>query len=168
MNKEINSPFPNPFWDYALRIYGRAAVRDLCLMLQDQQGADINLILFLLWRDDCGVAPPDPDDLDAMTATLLPVRLRAIEPLRGLRRIMKRPFPDDLPVLRENLRQRLLEAELAAEAVAQTLLYTRFPVEDSGAPAHKAAQAITGYLRHIGVDPRVAEDAATRLDAALA
>lgn len=166
MDKENDSPFPNPFWDFALRVYGREAVREQCLDLQDRHGADVNLMLFLLWRDDGGAAPPEMPEIEAMMAATEAVRTRAIEPLRGLRRILKRPFPDDLPVLRESLRQRMLEAELAAEAIAQTLLYLRFPVGDGATPHGTPALALARYLGRIGLSATEARTAAEALAAA--
>ena len=40
------------FWGFSLRIYARQDVPQACLALQDEGGADVNLVLFLLYLDN--------------------------------------------------------------------------------------------------------------------
>ena len=37
------------FWAFSLKVYAEQAVADICLDLQDQFGADVNVVLFMLW-----------------------------------------------------------------------------------------------------------------------
>lgn len=141
------------FWDYSLRIYGREPVREICLELQDRFHADVNILLFLCYRAARGMSPPSLHELAAMVAAVKAVRESAIEPLRLLRRQLKTPFPDDIPDLREAFRQRILDAEIAGEALAQGILERRFPVSDGAAgimPGELARDALTRYLELIG------------------
>src|SRR5258707_13596754 len=39
----------SPFWRFSLRFYARTKVSAACLALQDEAGADVNLLLFLLF-----------------------------------------------------------------------------------------------------------------------
>ena len=38
------------FWDFSLAFYAMPGVADACLQLQDGCGADVNVLLFLLYR----------------------------------------------------------------------------------------------------------------------
>jgi len=38
----------SPFWRFSLRFYARAKISAICLLLQDEAGVDVNLLLFLL------------------------------------------------------------------------------------------------------------------------
>lgn len=51
-SKDLN---PEEFWQYSLEIYSHGRVKDICLQLQDDFYADINLLLLLLWLDKLGV-----------------------------------------------------------------------------------------------------------------
>ncbi len=44
-----------PFWTFSLEFYGLPDVAPACLRCQDEAGADVNLILFVLWRAASGV-----------------------------------------------------------------------------------------------------------------
>lgn len=42
-------------WQFAIDVYSQPGVEDLCLELQDQQNADVTLLLWCLWLDHCAV-----------------------------------------------------------------------------------------------------------------
>jgi uncharacterized protein (TIGR02444 family) len=42
-------------WDFSLRIYGLPGIAPACLRCQDDAGADVNMILLLLWTAKGGV-----------------------------------------------------------------------------------------------------------------
>lgn len=77
-SKDLN---PAEFWRYSLEIYSNRAVKDICLELQDDFGADVNLLLLSLWLADLGltVNSPGVSDLLALSnkwqeAVLKPLR----------------------------------------------------------------------------------------------
>ena len=37
------------FWQFSLEVYARPQVADLCLVLQDEHGFDVNILLLCLW-----------------------------------------------------------------------------------------------------------------------
>ncbi|WP_262694021.1 TIGR02444 family protein [Kordiimonas aquimaris] len=43
------------FWLFSLNLYGKADIKDACIHLQDNHGADINLILLCCWLDHKGI-----------------------------------------------------------------------------------------------------------------
>ena len=57
-------------WDFSLEIYRLPGVAPACLLCQDEAGADVNLILFLLWRAvaRCRLAEGEIASLDALVA----------------------------------------------------------------------------------------------------
>lgn len=161
------SAFPNPFWDYSLRVYGRDALRSLLLDLQNKHQADVNILLFILWRAASGAPSLSAREIDSMVQTISPIRTEVIDPLRKVRATLKHPLPNDLAILREDLRQKTLAAELAAEALAQTLLYNKHPIEPSrsgptDAPTDARETLIT-YLRTIWIENNLAASYAEEL-----
>ena len=56
---EQKSSMDKRFWDFSLNIYGVPGVAPACLRCQDEAGADVNLILFLLWRAAAGYRPAE-------------------------------------------------------------------------------------------------------------
>ena len=37
------------FWEFSLRVYGGRGVAEACLALQDECGADVNMVLYCCW-----------------------------------------------------------------------------------------------------------------------
>jgi uncharacterized protein (TIGR02444 family) len=120
------------FWRWSLASYPK--VERPLLALQDQYGADVNLVLFCAW-----LGKLTPESLDSADAALRPWREEAIEPLRHLRRQLKNR-PDAAAV-----RDLVKAAELEAERLAQRLLIRAVP-----APCG-SADALTLYLDRLGV-----------------
>jgi len=138
----------NPFWRFSIEIYGRDAVKNACLALQDKAGGDVNLILFLCWRAGQHLAPPTGDDLSAMISALDPVNSEVIHPLRQVRRRLA-----SLPRARSGtLRDLVLKAELEGERMAQDLLYQQFGAPGdttSLSPPVAARQALLSYVQRL-------------------
>ena len=74
----------NPFWDFSLAVWGRAAVEPACLALQARHGIDINILLFCGWAGRRGRAL-DAADLGRLIDAARPWREAAVLPLRALR-----------------------------------------------------------------------------------
>jgi len=113
-------PFDISLWDFSLHQYSRTGVSDACIALQDEEGINVNVLLWSLWLGHKGL------DLDA---TLLKQATGAIHswdanyvvPLRQLRRRLKTEFgTGDVAV--EAVRTQIKQAELFAEKHLQRLL----------------------------------------------
>lgn len=112
---------PNAFWRYSLEVYRGADLAAACLTLQDQWGADVNLLLYCCWLGQTGRAL-DKRALRAAMATVCRWQTEVIQPLRQARRALKNP-PDRLPVTwAERLRKRFGALELDLEYIEQRLL----------------------------------------------
>lgn len=97
-------------WDWSVRAYARPSVQDICLSLQDDDGQSVCLLLWAGWR-----GPVDPDALEAAVDTARTWHRTAIDPIRTVRRTLKKPVPDMDDARRLALREEIKRAELSAE-----------------------------------------------------
>lgn len=123
------------FWDFSTAFYAEPGVKEACLRLQDDFGADINLVLLCLW------AAMD-DDTWEMALTISDSRQPAIATLREKRRALAKEDPE---------RDALLAQELAAEKLEQQLLEALvgipYPASDE-----TARLQLMRYADGLGVD----------------
>lgn len=133
----------NPFWRFSLDVYGRDEVKRACLALQEEAGADVNILLFLCWRAAKGFSPAPAESIAAMISAIEPVNREIIQPLRQVRRRL-----GSLPAAgAEMARGAVLKAELAGEQMAQTVLYARFgDAPPTPATPDTAGTAVFRYL----------------------
>ncbi|MEN3952297.1 TIGR02444 family protein [Iodidimonas sp. SYSU 1G8] len=143
------------FWDFSVRLYGRPGVEDACLSLQDDFGADVNMVLFCLWRGPLSVAA-----LDDALAAARPVREGCVVPLRRLRRALSRDGDEAA------LRRAVKAAELEAERLAQARLAATVPDDTPPDPA-AARDNLALYAERLRADRTAFLAAAAPLLAAL-
>jgi uncharacterized protein (TIGR02444 family) len=118
MTTPENAADDSPFWRFSLRFYSLPDVAPACLMLQDEAGADVNLMLLLLFLAQSHrlVTSEDIARLDRMIRAW---REEAVKPLRGLRRRLKQGI-DSLPsAISEAFRNKIKQVELEAERIEQ-------------------------------------------------
>jgi uncharacterized protein (TIGR02444 family) len=122
-------------WDFSLQHYARHDVPRLCLMLQDDHGFDVNLLLFTAWLTRRMNSCP-PELLGAALDLSDTWRSQVVSRLRAARRWMKQVQPQELigrsgdfhcPDLNlatsvSQLREQIKAAELSAEREQQQLL----------------------------------------------
>ena len=122
-------------------------MKEACLRLQDEFGADVNLVLLCLW------AVMD-DDTWEMALTISGSRQPAIAALREKRRALAKDDPD---------RKALLADELAAEKIEQQLLEALvgipYPANDE-----TARFQLMRYAEDLGADINAFLDVAPRFD----
>ena len=109
----------SPFWDFSLRVYRQPGVPDACLALQDAAGADVNIVLFLLWHAAEGRAL-EAADIAALEALVGDWRRQVVVPLREVRRVLKSREADPEAAA---LRRQVKQVELEAERLQQETLY---------------------------------------------
>jgi uncharacterized protein (TIGR02444 family) len=98
-------------WDWVLEAYGRPAVPETCLRLQDEFGQNTSFLLWALW------AKPEPRQLEQAVEVTKSWDSMALMPLRAVRRALKAPHPPVADSAREALREEVKAAELHAERV---------------------------------------------------
>ena len=106
------------FWEFSLRFYALPGVAPACLDLQDKGGADVNVVLFLLYLASRGrrIGRDEVARIDGMVAAW---REQVVRPLRTARRHLKSvtaPFAGEDAA---NLRNEIKRNELAAEKIQQ-------------------------------------------------
>jgi len=119
----------NPFWDYALALYGDAAVEAACLELQRRHGLDVNIVLLCCWQASMGGAL-DAGSLERAQEAVASWHAEVVRPLRALRQRLKvrlaQPEPGSIaarwPELAGALRNGALALELDGERLAQLAL----------------------------------------------
>jgi uncharacterized protein (TIGR02444 family) len=136
------------FWDFSLDVYARPDMRDACLKLQDEAGADVNILLLCLWLAALRRPALSPDLLERIDREAAPWREGVIGPLRQARRGLA-DFVG-LPEYAE-LKERIQQAELDGENRAQrelSALAMRLVASERATlpPAEAAAISIGHYL----------------------
>jgi uncharacterized protein (TIGR02444 family) len=127
------------FWSTTLSLYGRPGVPEACLMLQDRDGLDVNMVLWCIWCGTLG-RPVAPALAAQAVAACAPWRAEVLEPLRALRRHMKAGIAGVPKGLSDPLRDQVKGAELDAERVQHAVLAGLAPGE-SASPSRDLALA---------------------------
>jgi len=121
-----------------------------CLALQDRCGADVNIVLFLLWRASFGEALPN-DAIQLIDNEMAPWREHVVRPLRNVRRWLKTEVSETIDFERsERLRGRVKGIELESEFLQQEALYAileRLPVNAEPDIEKAAALNLMAYAK---------------------
>jgi uncharacterized protein (TIGR02444 family) len=122
------------FWTWTLAFYAGPGLSPALLHLQDRNGADVNIVLFLLWQATLGHQMLTPADCAALDGAVGGWRSEVVEPLRGLRRKLKGQGEDEV-------RGPIAAAELAAERSAQKRLVAALPNRPAAATPRREIAA---------------------------
>jgi uncharacterized protein (TIGR02444 family) len=145
----------SPFWRFSLRFYARAKISAACLVLQDEAGVDVNLLLFLLFlaehRRRIGEA-----EVAELDSAVLGWRDGVVKLLRSLRRALKTGVGEIPVTVSEAFRGQIKRLELESEHIEQSVL-ERFSTAQLGVSAAsrlEAAQAnLAAYEAYLGPFP---------------
>ncbi len=130
------------FWAYSLGVYGRPGFSDLLIRLQDRNGADVNILLYILWRASGGIRL-DAAGLAAVETCVRPWRDQVLRPLREIRRAMKPFAANDAEAAA--LRERVKGNELEAERLQQAAMEACPTPGQRTAPADAARAGLAAY-----------------------
>ncbi len=150
--KEIR--LENSLWDYACQVYSQAGVEAELLALQDDHGADINLILQAMWLASEG---------KVWTQTCIPNDYEKwmeeqVLPLRQMRRSMKADWAGY-----EDFRQQVKKLELKAEQYALASLYLNIEglaVESAAEKINLAVQNMHILAEYLVIENTLLQDIA--------
>jgi uncharacterized protein (TIGR02444 family) len=143
-------------WRFSLALYARPGVAEALIALQDRAGCDVNLALFALWLGATRGRRVASAELAAAAAAIAPIGHDIVRPVRQLRRRLKTEPTADL----QDLRQRLLALELAAERRVQDRLAATVSASLSDADRRAAAEANLALA--LGAEARSPEAAVLR------
>jgi uncharacterized protein (TIGR02444 family) len=138
----------SPFWRFSLRFYARPAISAACLVLQDEGGADVNLLLFLLFLAE-HQRQVTKDDVARLDAAIRAWRDCVVKPLRELRRALKAGVGTIPVTVSEGFRGQIKRLELESEQIEQHML-ERFDGASLGRPAASQAGAAEANLAAYG------------------
>jgi uncharacterized protein (TIGR02444 family) len=144
-------------WAFSLYHYARPGVSDLCLRLQDEQGANVNIVLWALWLGFRG------QRLDSVLLAQAQRKVHSwdqhyILPLRQLRRRLKVEFGTSDDSI-EAVRTQIKHAELLAEKHLQYLLETLPDSSEQNTVSHTQMMAnnLRLYLHSLAVSENFAD-----------
>jgi uncharacterized protein (TIGR02444 family) len=138
------------FWRFSLAIYTRPGVAPACLVLQDQHGRDVNVMLFCCWLGASGRGRLDRAALEAADRVVTGWRHEVVERFRAARRAIKTAaLPDS-----DGIYAKAKAVELEAERLLQCQLAGRAPVENVGLPTERrVADALANLALYVGDAP---------------
>ena len=120
------------FWDFSVRTYRTVGVPDACLSLQDDYGADVNMLLYCCWVGACN-GRFDGELFERANEFSTRWAEHVVVPLRTARKWMKlsgcstEPVPTD-PCMA--LREKIKSVEFAAEKLQQQVLDSLVSLDD--------------------------------------
>lgn len=143
---------PN-LWDFSLSHYARAGVADACLCLQDEQGVNVNLLLWCVWLEQQGIT------LDAARLRSAQKRIHSwdehyVLPLRQLRRRMKAEFgaaDADIEQVRTQIKQAELLAEKQLQHWLEAIVQTWADTDNTSTIPPAAGDNLRVYLQQFNV-----------------
>ena len=153
--------FPkNDFWDFSLALYGRPAVAPACLALQDEHGADVNVLMWCCWIGASGRGVVEPAELDTVLAAVRWWQDDVVMPLRHVRRRLKgvsSTAPEDVV---ETVRKRIAKVEIDTEHVQQLMLSAMArPARATRAAERRAGDAARNLKRYVAALGAAPDDA---------
>ncbi len=142
------------FWDFSLAVYKREALVAACHGLQDEHGADVNMLLFSCWIGASGRGPLASDDFSRLSEAVSLWQRDVVVPLRAARKRLKQPPPALAGQAARSLRDAVAAAELESERLEQMALVEaleRKPViSDVDRRRRHVANNLANYLEFIG------------------
>jgi uncharacterized protein (TIGR02444 family) len=145
--REAKARKDSPFWRFSVDFYSVPQVAAACLALQDEAGADVNIVMFLLWHASRKrtFSPTDAADLERRIGDW---RNHIVAPLRTVRRVLKSPPALIDPDAAEKFRTKVKGIELEAEKIQQAALYALAPaltLTEADSPLEAARASLAAY-----------------------
>ncbi|KRA99788.1 hypothetical protein ASD83_04615 [Devosia sp. Root685] len=128
-----------------MALYASAGMQERLIQWQDEAGADVCIVLALLYAQQNGIAVDDKT-IAELEALVSPWRVSVVQPLREVRRYLKPAGLDSAEI--EALRSNIKMSELAAEQHELRLLAGAL----SALPAdlHRTEPPLPVYAKHLG------------------
>lgn len=146
-----------PHWPWALGVYMSEGVSPACVVLQDQGGIDVNVLLISLYAGLGCAQTVGEAEIAALIAASRPIREEVVRPLRAVRRAMKEAdYGPALADAGETVRGYVKAAELAAEQLELAMLASiarGWQPAAPDAPPRPAEAIARDVIRLSGGDP---------------
>lgn len=150
MNKidQVSNTFSNlldnSFWQFSLGVYQDENVKEACLLFQNREGVNVNLLLLCCWLS-YAVERISENEFEAACQSVTEWQSLVTQNLRKIRQHLKTMFPNEWI---EQFYQQLLANELSSESYQQHSLYHHF-VEKLKMTPSKNEELLLYYLYHL-------------------
>lgn len=141
---------------YSGWLYAGNEVPAACLLLQDELGLDVNLVLWCLYAGARGTTLTE-EMIATADAACAPWRANVVRPLREVRRWLKTAGPEA-----QALRKQVLAQEIDSEWHQQGLIDAAVALGEHPPSSWIAASNLAAYLRWAKLTPTVAATEAVR------
>ena len=158
-------------WEFSLALYAQPGVAVRCLALQDECGADVNLLLCAAWVGASGRGQLDAAAIADLEIIARPLHENVVQPLRAARIWLKAAAGSDpeLAKLRTEIKRLELSAERAEQARLESQLRGDATMLDRQRRRAAAISNMAVYLARLGCPAAAADVALERgLDVLLA
>jgi uncharacterized protein (TIGR02444 family) len=156
-DRSVGEKEASAFWKFSLLFYRRPGVSEACLTLQEVGGADVNILLYLLFvaRSNKKVGYQELERIEQRVSAW---REGVVRPIRALRVSLKGGAPPvDAQLVRE-FREKVKRLELEAEWVEQRTLESMFSAPPIGSleesPIAAARASLAAYADLLESMPR--------------
>lgn len=147
-------------WDFALRLYAAPGVGEACLVLQDESGIDVPVLLFSAWLAKQSMALTEAE-LVRIDGLVFEWRNEVVKPLRAIRRRLKNgPYPaptKETETLRNGVKGVELNSEKIELAVLEAEGKTLIAARAGSGDASGNLARVLGHFRGSEPDARAAE-----------
>lgn len=153
---------------FALSLYGREGVSQACLLLQEEAGVDVNILLFAAYMGAACGTPLDGATVTEARTRLGPWHREIVKPLRIIRRRLKDgpyPAPDArTDKLRDKIKAIEIESELIElDSLDALAAACRLPEASGTATTHASAGMAEVVAEAAGLRPTRSQSAAIDL-----
>jgi len=149
----------NPFWRFSLSLYQLKRIKDACLQLQDDSGANINLVFFAIWtaQQRLRFSPDWRNAFQQLENWHRDYTLQLRRQRNELKLIAEKADKnEDGPLHR--MREHIQKAELLAEQQEQAVLYFYYQERQGLLDCENREAALLENLTHCFDDPRLVDD----------
>jgi uncharacterized protein (TIGR02444 family) len=158
-------------WGFSLAVYGQPEVEQVCLMLQDKLGLDVNLLLACLWVGVSGRGRLGEEELADLEQQVAFWQQEIVEPMRQVRRRLKelaRFGGERFVAMRKSVSASELEAEQVEQQMLEQALEHRHQAAELG-QAQRLSDTLNNLLillrRTEGMEPGWLRSMAVLLEA---
>ena len=137
------------FWEFSIKLYETPSVSDECLMLQDNYGINVNLLLFCAFvgRDKIALSDEDIEKISLVTKNW---HVYVVKPLRDVRRSIKQMLDSGSisePGATAALRSEVKALELQSEKLEQEWLDGWARINAPQSRGFDAEETVRGNIR---------------------
>lgn len=150
----------NPFWRFSLSLYQLKRIKDACLQLQDDSGANINLLFFAIWtaQQRLRFNPDWRKTFIQFENWHQDYTLQLRRQRDELKRLAEKADMNENGPL-HRMHEHILKAEMLAEQQEQAVLYYYYQERMGLIDCDNREAALIENLTHCFEDPRLVDDA---------